>query len=214
MTSSPNSSILLQDKVLVVDEFCNDIEVVVQSAYASGFGTWLPNKGEVGSSIYEGMNFWGHHALMLRPLVLNFGYMLVPNSMFFRVTNKGMEKAYIHSDRETGNYTCVAYLSDHDEPTGTAFYRHKPTGLIEMPSFEEMKEQGIFEQLKQDMVSRDEDKWELLDYVEGKYNRAVIFDAPLFHSRYPLEGIGSSPETGRLVWVSHFCKMNGYGELS
>lgn len=83
-----------------------------------------------------------------------------------------------------------------------------------MPSFAEMEEQGIFDELAADMTSRDPDKWELLEYVEGKYNRAVIFEAPLFHSRYPIEGIGTEPENGRLVWVSHFFKMNGSGELS
>ena len=82
-----------------------------------------------------------------------------------------------------------------------------------MPSFQEMKDMGIFESLKEDIVSRDPDKWEQIDYVEGKYNRALIFYAPLFHSRFPLEGIGTDEREGRLVWVSHFYKLNGYGEL-
>lgn len=201
------------DKVDVVDDFCPEIDLVIQSSNAAGYGTWAPNKGEVGSSVYEGMNYVGHHSLMLRALIDALGTVIVPNSMFFRVTNEGFEKAYIHSDRQTGNHTCVAYLSDHDVPYGTAFYRHKPTGLTEMPSFEEMKEQGIFEQLSEDMVSRDEDKWELLEYVEGKKNRAVIFEAPLFHSRYPVEGIGDSAENGRLIWASHFYKLHGDGTL-
>lgn len=202
------------NNVIIVDDFCDEVELVIASAYASGFGKWLPNKGEVGTSYYDGMNFWGHHALMLRPLVLAVGQLVIPNSMFFRSTNEGMEPAYIHSDRETGAHTCVAYLSEHDQPSGTAFYRHKATGLDRMPSFEEMKEQGIFEQLKADMVSRNPDAWEQTGYVEGKYNRAVIFEAPLFHSRFPLEGMGTTPEDGRLVWVSHFFKMNGMGDLS
>lgn len=201
------------DGVLVIDDFCPDLEQVVNSAHLSGFGTWLPNKGEVGSSVYEGMNFWGDHALMLRSLVMHTRSMLVPNSMFFRATNEGMEQAYIHSDRESGNHTCVAYLSEHDQPSGTAFYRHIPTGLTRMPSFLEMQDMGILDQLKEDMVSRDPSKWEQIGYVEGKYNRAVVFEAPLFHSRFPLEGIGTTPEDGRLVWVSHFYKINGYGEL-
>ena len=201
-------------RVLVVDDFCEHIDYVVQSAHNAGFSTWLPNKGDVGSSVYEGMGFWGDHAAMLKPLILNFGAMVLPNSMFFRVTNEGMEQAYIHSDRESGNYTCVVYLSQHAEPYGTAFYRHKPTGLVEMPSFQEMQEMGVFEELKQDMVSRDPDKWELLRYVEGQRNRAIIFDAPMFHSRWPLEGIGKDASDGRLIWASHFYTMDGYGNIS
>lgn len=197
----------------VVDDFCEDLATVKQSAQLAGFDTWLPRKGEVGSSVYEGMGFWGDHSQMLRSLILATGKVLVPNSMFFRVTNEGTEQAYIHSDREAGMHTCVVYMSHHDTEYGTAFYRHKPTGMTHMPSFLEMYEQGILEELKRDMVSRDSDKWEQVDYVQGKYNRALIFDAPLFHSRYPLEGIGRSADDGRMVWVSHFNYINGAGEF-
>lgn len=199
---------------LVIDDFCEDIEGVRQSALAAGFDTWMPNKGEVGSSVYEGMGFWGNHATMLNALMRATNGVVVPNSMFFRVTNEGMEKAYIHSDRESGNFTCVAYLTDHDVESGTAFFMHKRTGLKAMPSFDEMRETGILDELKEDMVSRDPAKWIQLDYVRGIRNRALIFNAPLFHSRYPLEGIGSSLDTGRMVWVSHFYKLNQSGHLA
>lgn len=199
---------------LVVDDFCDDLDAVRGSAFAAGFDTWRPNKGEVGSSVYEGMGFWGNHALMLHALMRATGGAVVPNSMFFRVTNEGMERAYIHSDRESGNFTCVAYLTEHEEESGTAFFMHKRTGLKTMPSFAEMKDMGIFDELKADMVSRDPDKWVQIDYVRGVRNRALIFHAPLFHSRYPLEGIGSTLDTGRMVWVSHFYKINQSGQLA
>lgn len=200
-------------KYFVVDDFCDYLDDVKDSAFRAGFDTWNPNKGEVGSSIYEGMGLWGDHAVMLRSLMFATGRVLVPNSMFFRVTNEGTERAYIHSDRESGDHTCVCYMTEHEEPSGTAFFRHKGTGLTEMPSFKEMNELGILGELKADMVSRDPDKWEQIDYVEGKKNRAVIFEAPLFHSRYPLEGIGKTKEEGRLVWVSHFYHIDRDGDL-
>lgn len=198
---------------LVVDNFCDDLDRVRQSAFAAGFDTWRPNRGEVGSSVYEGMGFWGDHSRMLLALTRTIGGVVVPNTMYFRVTNVGMERAYIHSDRETGNHTCVAYLTEHEEESGTAFFKHKRTGLAEMPSFQQMQDMGIAEELKADMVSRDPDKWVQTDYVRGALNRALIFRAPLFHSRFPLEGIGTNPDTGRLVWVSHFFKMSPAGEL-
>ena len=199
---------------LVVDDFCDEIGRVIASAHAAGFDTWRPKKGEVGSSIYDGMGFWGEHSLMLRALTRAIGGVVIPNSMFFRVTNEGMERAYIHSDRETGNHTCIAYLSEHAQDSGTAFYTHKRTGLVEMPSFQQMQDSGIMDEMREDMVSRDPDKWVQTDYVRGAYNRALIFNAPLFHSRFPLEGIGSNAETGRLVWASHFFKLTGSGELA
>lgn len=198
---------------LVADNFCEDLERVKASAFAAGFDTWNPNKGEVGSSVYEGMGFWGDQALMMRALMRATGSVVVPNTMYFRVTNEGMERAYIHSDRESGAYTCVAYLTEHEQESGTAFFKHKRTGLTAMPSFAEMQGMGIFEELKADMVSRDPDKWVQTDYVRGAYNRALIFNAPLFHSRFPLEGIGNSFDNGRLVWVSHFYKVNAAGEF-
>src|SRR5690242_10859020 len=110
---------------LVVDNFSPDIERVKKSAFAAGFDTWRPNKGEVGSSVYEGMGFWGEHARMIQALTRAVGGIVMPNSMFFRVTNVGMERAYIHSDRESGSHTCVVYLTEHEQESGTAFFQHK-----------------------------------------------------------------------------------------
>lgn len=204
---------MINKDFIVVDDFVEAIEHVVDSAKAPGFGRFSPNKGQVGSSIYDGMGFFGDHALLIRSLMLNTGGVVVPKTMFFRSTNVDTETAYIHSDREMGSFTCVAYLSEHEEEYGTAFFRHKPTGLTEMPSFQEMRNTKLIEELKKDMVSRDPDKWEQTDYVEGKYNRALIFRAPLFHSRYPATGIGTDPDEGRLVWVSHFYELGEDGLL-
>tara|TARA_R110000868_G_scaffold79664_1_gene226597 strand:+ start:400 stop:1017 length:618 start_codon:yes stop_codon:yes gene_type:complete len=190
--------------ITVIDGFCSRIDEVRKSALESGFGTWAPNRGEVGSSNYEGMNFWGRHSLMLKSLAVAINSAPFPNSVFFRVSNEDTERAYVHSDREWGDTTCVAYLSEHSSVSGTGFFRHRRTGLTVMPTFEEMKELGIFEELKEDMVSGGEDKWEQLDFVRGLYNRAVIFHAPLFHARCPKHGIGNDEVGGRMIWGCHF----------
>lgn len=199
---------------LVIDNFCQELDKVRESALAAGFDTWKPNKGEVGSSLYEGMGFWGDHALMLRSLMQAVGGVVIPNTLYFRYTVPGMERAYIHSDRETGSHTCVAYLTEHEEEYGTAFFTHKPTGLSAMPSFREMADAGMLEDLKADMISRNPDKWIQTDFVRGKKNRALIFNAPLFHSRFPIEGIGISETDARMVWVTHFHKLGPNGEFA
>lgn len=196
----------------VVDSFLEDPDQVRQSAINAGFGNWMPPTSEVGSGKYEGMGFVGHHHLLLHALAKAVGNPVFPATLFFRLTNKGMERAYIHSDRMMGNHTCVAYLSKHDGPeSGTAFYRHIPTGLTEMPPMQQCIEMGIWEQLKKDMVDRT--NFEQTDFVSGQYNRALIFHAPLFHSRFPLEGIGSESEDGRLIWASHYYILGNDGEL-
>lgn len=193
---------------LVVDGFCPDIDRVVTSAFEAGFDTWNPNRGEVGSSVYDGMGFWGDHARMLKALMHVVGGPVLPNTMYFRATRTESEPAYIHSDRATGSSTCVCYLTEHADEYGTAFYRHKPTGLLQMPSFAEMRENGTLDELKADMVSRDPDKWERVDFVQGRKNRALIFPSPLFHSRLPVTGFGDTLEMARIIWASHFYRLN------
>lgn len=189
---------------LVIDNFLPNPDEVRASVLAAGVGTWRPNQGEVGSSVYDGMGFWGKHADVLRALSIGLGSPVFPNTMFFRITNLDTEKAYVHSDRESGSWTCITYLSEHEAVSGTGFFRHRQLGLTEMPSFGEMKEEGLFEQLKREMVEGSDSVWEQLDFVRGVYNRALIFRAPLFHARCPKNGFGATPEEGRLIHATHF----------
>lgn len=196
----------MKDSIIVKDDFSPYTEQVKASAYESGFGTWTPNKGIVGTSIYEGMNYVGRHDLMLRALSGAMGTPVYPALTFFRVTKPDTEPAYIHSDRTHGDWTCIVYLSEHKERSGTAFYRHRESGMTEMPSFEDLaKTPELFDKLKTQMVTGSEDDWEMTDFVSGRFNRALIFNAPLFHSRFPKQGLGDgSDESGRLVHVTHF----------
>lgn len=191
---------------MVVDNFVSTPDKVRESALLSGFGTWRPNKGEVGSSIYDGMSFWGDHGILLRALDQATQHTIFPNSMFFRVTNEDTEGAYVHSDREAGDYTAIVYLSEHEEgSSGTGFYRHRESGLTRMPSFAELATQPeFFEKLKREMVLGSDEHWEQVKFVPGDFNRALIFEAPLFHARSPKNGFGRTPEEGRMVWACHF----------
>lgn len=151
---------------------------------------------------------------MLHSLAGAIGTFPFSNNMFVRVTNEETEKAYVHSDRESGTQTCVCYLSEHaGEASGTGFYRHRKTGLVEMPTMQELHDNPDFAELRQDIVHGGEKEWEQTDFVKGIFNRAVIFHAPLFHARCPKHGFGSTPETGRMVWVSHFTTMSPNGGL-
>lgn len=200
-----------QAGVVVIDDFSPWAAACRQSAIDAGFGTWRPSAGEVGSSVYDGMCFWGDHAMMMQPLMWHMGASLVPNAMFFRSCNETTEGAYIHSDREHGGYTAVVYLSEHDDPNfGTGFYRNKRTGETRMRSFADLREDPEeFERLKLEMVGALDTEWERTSFVQGRFNRAVIFEAPLFHARQPRHGFGIDPESGRMVWVCHFMYLRG-----
>ena len=125
--------------IRVFDDFLPNPEFVRQSALRSGFGTWAPNKGDIGASFYSGVNFWGDHASLFKALHAKLGA-IIPSSMFFRITNPTMEHALIHSDREYGENTAIVYLSKEwgDIQSGTAFYKHRETGMVNMPPLEEI----------------------------------------------------------------------------
>lgn len=188
----------------MLDNFLANPDVVRSSALASGFGSWKPNKGDVGLDAYAGMNFWGQHSVMIRELYKHIGPVF-PNTMFFRVTNPTTDKALIHSDRASGAYTALVYLSPTKEGSGTGFYRHRATGLTDMPSLEQLKASPVvFKKLYDDMLAASEEAWEMYEFVEAKHNRCVVFDAPKFHCRLPKEGYGSTDDDSRMVWACHF----------
>lgn len=191
-------------KILVVDNFLEDPDKMRQSAISSGFGTWRPSKGAIGPEKFEGVNFYGDHATGVRAICKHLNRQVYPNKFFFRVTTEDTEEAVVHSDIFTGDFTCLIYLSEHED-SGTEFYRHKPTDAYALPPLEKFyADQEHFNRMKVDCSHRDQNVWEKLRMVEGKYNRAVIFPSPVFHCRYPYTGFGHGAEDGRMIWGCHF----------
>lgn len=184
--------------IQVIDNFLPNPEATRDSFIAAGFGTWSPPTAKVGSGKYEGMSFMGNHADLLLRLSQAHNRPVIPNRMFARLTNEGTEKAYIHSDRSAGDHTCIVYLSAHEDVSGTAFYRHRETGLLEMPI--EWMDDPV---RAAEMVEGSPEVWEQVDFIRGLFNRALMFNAPLFHSRFPIHGIGDNAENGRLIWACH-----------
>jgi hypothetical protein len=191
--------------IKIFDDFLTDPDTVRQSALASGFGSWKPTKGAIGSSVYEGMNFYGDHATILEAIHRKAGFIGYPNSMLFRVTNETTERAYVHSDVTAGDTTCILYLSHHADKYGTGFYRHRETESLVMPPLDQLVHDPVkFEKLKADINESSERIWEEVDFVEGQYNRAIVFKSHRWHRRFPQHGFGSDEESGRMIWIGHF----------
>jgi hypothetical protein len=192
--------------IQVWDNFLKDPDAVRASALASGFGTWKPNKGDLGADSYGGVNFVGDHATCLKTLHDRLGVQIIPNSMFFRITNPSMERALIHSDREYGDMTAIIYLTpDPEELSGTGFYRHRQTGMEEMPPIASLRAKPDFmSQIRQEMLDAEEHVWEMYRFVEGRYNCCVFFSGPLIHCRIPMTGFGLNESDSRMVWVCHW----------
>jgi hypothetical protein len=64
----------------------------------------------------------------------------------------------------------------------------------------------LLEQINQDW--NDEKAWSIRKFVEMRYNRALIYESALFHSRYPFKAFGTSPKDGRLIVVAFFTPRN------
>lgn len=190
--------------ILVIDDFLADPDEMRQSAISSGFGTWRPNKGAIGPDKFDGVNFYGNHAVGVRALAKHIRGAVYPNKFFFRVTTEDTDEAVVHSDIFTGDLTCLLYLSKQED-SGTEFYRHKPTDTYSLPPLKKFyADQAHFDQMKIDCSHRDPAVWEKVNMVEAKYNRAVIFPSPVFHCRYPYTGFGRGVEDGRMIWGCHF----------
>lgn len=189
----------------MLDNFLANPDAVRSSALASGFGSWKPTKGEIGSSVYDGMNFYGDHATIIETIYKKVGMIGYPNSVLFRVTNKDTERAYVHSDNAAGDTTCIVYLSEHSDKYGTGFYKHKESDSLCMPPLHVLaKVPDVFTKLKEEINDSSEKYWEEVQFVQGAYNRAVIFKSPRYHRRFPEHGFGTNEQTGRMIWIGHF----------
>lgn len=201
-------SALIPENIKVIDNFIPDPDRARAIALKSGFGKWTPNKGDIGGDEYKGACFWAQHAPLTRGIALALNASVYINNMSFRVMTEDTERAVVHSDFLSGNYTCIVFLTEHDrEDHGTGFYKHIETSWTRTPSWEWLnrtENKHYFETLKRDCHEYKEGVWEQLMFVAGKKNRAMVFDSNIFHCRSPKTGIGTTPEDGRMIWVAHF----------
>lgn len=117
--------------------------------------------------------------------------------------------AYIHADNSISKWAAVWYLSEAPKgvQAGTAFWRHKETGLTEVPTEEWILKnfptrEYFFQMLQAD--ANDESKWEMTGLIGQKFNRIAIYPTKVFHSRYPQQAWGKDVNDGRLCWTGFF----------
>jgi hypothetical protein len=119
------------------------------------------------------------------------------HAMGYRLNYNGeMPNAAIHSDLGWGSKALVMYLCGGEG--GTAFWRHKATGAERVAP----GDVGLLAKIQDDWDNSG--AWEQTEMAQLKFNRAVIYDGLRFHSRWPFEAFGTSPEDGRLIAVAFF----------
>lgn len=177
--------------IQVIDKFLPDADKIREQALQSQYIDWQGPDGEVYKRICitDVPRLQEKIEEIMGPVdMLGMGYRL----------NFNLEEPNhaIHSDLGWGTHALVLYLSEG--PSGTAFWKHKATDTVSITQ----GEVELFEQIKDDW--NNEDAWEITKYVNMKFNRALIYESKLYHSRYPFQAFGRGFENGRLIAVAFF----------
>jgi hypothetical protein len=118
------------------------------------------------------------------------------HALFMRRSPAGVHVPHVaHNDAVMGRYSLMLYLDDQ-EGSGTAFLRHKESGIMYQPESKEFV----------DTVVRDQnslDKWVVSSMTQSKANRAAIFDSSIFHCAMPVGGYGEG-NSARTVLTCFF----------
>lgn len=117
-------------------------------------------------------------------------------TMFMRMSPKGVHCPHkVHHDSLMGEYSLMLYLNDGEG--GTSIVRHNETGIGYAP------ENEIFTHIIQKDQNNPE-KWERVETVQMKQNRAFIFEANRMHCAEPIGGFGKDQSDSRIVLTCFF----------
>lgn len=168
---------------------------------ASDFGTY-PFQGHQ----YKGVGGAGQCLKYLEMLIARvLGAVNITLSFYRLGTPENEPTTFIHADQNCAQWACVLYLNPPNQcHGGTAFWKHKATGLEALPAG---RIEEFYQSINQD--GNDPASWEMTGLVGMKYNRAVLYNSQMFHSRYPEQGWGTGPSDGRLIWTAFFNRTGG-----
>lgn len=111
------------------------------------------------------------------------------------------DRTWIHADG-WNEWAGVIYLTPNAPVSGgTGIFKHKPTGCYSMPRLAN----GERDQEKLDIIyedGQDYTKWELIDRIGNKYNRAIFYKGDLFHAS--LDYFGKNIQDSRLFQTFFF----------
>lgn len=176
--------------VLVLDDVLADPE-----AYRAAVLAKAPQDVEIGPGVVFHGIIEAPSTELTDAIVSRFPR-LTPTATFCRQSPQAqVEPNFIHTDRDMGDWTGILYLNPNPAPgDGTSFYRLKATGQIASTAVE--REASMTEW----RMWRDLRRWQVWRTVEAKFNRCLLFRAPLFHSRAIFDNYGAGADA-RLIQV-------------
>ena len=104
----------------------------------------------------------------------------------------------VHSDGKVlDKFITIAaiFYLDTSKDSGTGFYKHPEHG-----------DKALNEEYH--VFTEDDGKWELYDKFYEKENTMIVYDAKLFHGRFPWKSRGTRAKDGRIVIVKFMRERN------
>lgn len=187
-----------------MENFAPDAEAVREAVIAGSFAT---RQGPDGAD-YTGISDYPvpHWFTRIGEVL---GREVVPRLSCFRLNLAGeLPHSWVHSDDICAQYASVLYLNPPEQCAGgTAFWKHAALGVSYLLSREELEARGMDADAFYKLMNRewkDADAWRQVAFMEMKFNRFLTYPTCFFHSRWPWEGFGTSPQDGRLIWACFY----------
>ncbi|MDN3919732.1 DUF6445 family protein [Roseateles violae] len=206
--------------LVFIDDFLEDPQALVEVACRSAFTPYAgvaERKGYPGVRAAVPADYSANLTALMEPLIkLNFG---VPEELALRKSecafslmtvppqSLGTLQRTPHFDASTPHHMAVLLYLCGPEHGGTAFYRHKATGLQQItPENRERYLDAFAAELQarppQARYFSDSDEhFEFLGMMPARFNRLVIYRGSLLHTACinPQRSLGSDPRGGRLT---------------
>lgn len=205
-------SLMPHHSLTIIDDFFPDGNDVRSYALEHDFtgGTKMDGHTYPGTIQPRGPSFKDWFGAHLQNAV---GRPIVIKGCAFVLGREGQfTEQWIHADTIGSTHAAVCYLFDGHHKHGTAFWRHlesnctQQDGLFLAAMGVKMDDEKAMEDLaaRVRLEGEQQSAWQMAGFTEARFNRLVFYPSSSFHSRYPREAFGTTPEDGRLVLVAFF----------
>lgn len=214
-----------EHQLVFIDDFLEHPEALLEAAcqarYAPGAGA-AERKGYPGLRAPVPAAYSQALTELMEPLLrLNFG---VPEALPLRKVpctfslttvapqDLGPLQRVPHFDASTPHYMAVLLYLCGDEHGGTAFYRHRATGLQQITAANrEAYGEAVYAEVERRPAparyfSDSDERFEFLGMLPARFNRLVAYRGSLLHSAIvnPRSGLTADPRAGRLTVNSFY----------
>lgn len=127
---------------------------------------------------------------ILHDIMFNLTYKVLSRlpkdpTCFMRRSPAGVDVPHkFHTDNSMGDYSLMLYLEDRED-AGTGFAKHIETGATDSNIDDDSLSKTIRD-------CNTDSKWQIYKEVEMVKNKALIFDASMFHVALPIGGFGEA----------------------